>query len=163
MALNIRTNPYITTQSVSHTANDWGSISFQIQGVAFALSGVSGISYGESAPPVKIAGSGGTIVAKGYPTKEVTGEITMLLSEMDNLIDDVFALFPTLKSPINIAPFTLTIERRRYDGTLYKDMLYGCTFGSYEKTNSEGDTSAEATFDLTPIGIEWNVLMGSEN
>jgi len=85
---------------------------------------------------------------------------------MKEILDAIALLFPSgfirgvNRNPLNIAPFTLIVYYDKDDGTISKDLLYGCRFTRYEKTFAQGDANGVMNINLAPTSIGWDELVG---
>lgn len=135
---------------VNGEAYSWAQITLGIDGVAVA--GIKAISYGENQTVVNNYGAGRFPVSRGYGAVEVTGSITLEMTDVEAIqraapngrIQD----YPEFPVTVSFVPLN--------GGGIVTHRLNNCRFMENKRDMSQGDTSVDVELPLLPSHITWN-------
>lgn len=118
------------------------------------LEGITEISYSDETEKKNFNGAGGFPVGRGTGNTESKASITIYKEEVDGLLEAL----PAGGRLQDIAPFDLTINYEKVDGTLSKDRIRNCEFMGNGVDVKNNDGSIVVKYDLLVSHIEWNVI-----
>jgi hypothetical protein len=127
----------------------WADIACNINGAA--VTGVTGIEYGESRTVENVYGAGAYPVARGYGRIEATAKLTLLSDEVVALSDAA----PNHRLD-DIAPFDVVVSYLPANGLkVVHDRIRNCQFKGNSRSWAAGDTSKTVELELVVSHIEF--------
>jgi len=130
----------------------WNSITTNILGRD--LEGITELAYSDETDKKNFNGAGGFPVGRGDGNTEAKASFSLYKEEVNGLLN---ALPPGGRLQ-DIAPFDITVNYEKADGSLQKDRIRNCEFMGNGIDVKNGDGSIVTKFDLLVSHIEWNVI-----
>ncbi|BDD07520.1 hypothetical protein [Aureibacter tunicatorum] len=126
----------------------WSDITVNILGNP--VSGITAVSYEDKQEMENVYGAGEQPVARGYGKIEATGSITLL-------VDEVEALMNASESGRlqEIPEFDIVVAYETSQGEIKTHTLKNCKFKSNKREMKTGDMKMESALELLISHIEW--------
>lgn len=157
MPLEVISNPIVSQNKVPKQARDWQSLDLEIDGYTGTIIGVTSLTYTEQQDQALNYGKGVYPVSKGYGNVNVSGEMTLYVWQLDEILESVTTFSPDTKRPQNLKPFNIVVTwADRNTGGILKDTIYNCSIDTFSKSINQNDLDIQVTINLNPTGIRWN-------
>ncbi len=131
----------------------WADVNVILPGSTRPVENITGIEYDTAREKKNIRGRGSRPVSRARGSKEYTGSVTLLLSE----VIAMQAGLPAGKDLTDLAPFPITVSYAQEGGPITTDRLVYCEFTKIPKALKEGDLSSEVKLELVIGEILYNV------
>jgi hypothetical protein len=137
------------TPLINGESYSWGSIACNI--LRNLVSGITSINYSEDQDMEDFYGAGNYPVSRGYGKIKATGDVTLMMEEVEAL--QKAAPGGRLQA---IPAFDIIVSFLRLNDIVVTHKLKNCQFKKNERAMKTGDMGFEVKLDLIVSHIEWN-------
>lgn len=156
MPIGLKSDPIRASKETVLTARDWQSLNVSFAGTSILITGATKIKYGIKQNTQLNYGIGGKPISKGYGNIEYSGELTLTIAQLEQIMDEITTWADANVIPLNFVPFDITVTwTDRNTGGLRTDEIYNCTIDNYEKSLGVGDMETYVDLILNPTSIKF--------
>lgn len=116
------------------------------------MEGIAKMQYDDNVSMENVKGAGGFAIGRTEGDYEPTCSMEVYKEEDDALQQSL----PPGKRVQDIAPFDITCEYERNDGTIVKDIIRNVQIRKRGRDISQGDGTITVPYDLICSHIDWN-------